>query len=328
MDLAALESLIEEQAPKHPAPNWQADLGQMVRGDLKFNEALKRYTSIQIGGPADALLVPADRDDLKAALQFARDKFVPWTILGLGSNVLIKDAGIRGIVLRLNKTFNQLNVLDETQEDVLIQAEAGVPLPKLVELSRQRGWTGLENLYGIPGSIGGTIRMNAGTRDGEMKDRLVEIEVLTHQGELITLPRSKLKFEYRHLHLPQKDVILGGKFQLKKSDPEAVQAKIAAYQKRRQETQPLDMPNLGSVFKNPDKGFAAQMIEELGLKGVRVGGARISEKHANFIVNENQATAKDVLVLIGLIKDKVRDELQVKLELEAKVLGEDEPVQG
>ncbi len=217
--------------------------------------------------------------------------------------------------------------MDETETEVLIYAEAGVPLPKIVEFCRQKGLAGIEALYGIPGSIGGTIRMNAGTRHGEIKDHLLEIRVLTHQEyEVQTLPRAKLKFEYRHLQLPQKDIILSGTFRLAKGNPEAVQAKIAAYQKKRGESQPLEYPNLGSVFKNPEKGFAAQMIEELGLKGVRVGGARISTKHANFIINEGNASAKDVLVLMGLIKDKVKDELGVKLELEAKVLGEDEPI--
>lgn len=326
MDLAALESLIEESVPKVPAPNWREELAHSVRGEIKFDEPLKRYTSLQIGGPADAFVTPADLDDLLAVTKFARDKRVPWTVLGLGSNVLIKDGGIRGIVLRLNKTFPKLEILDETAEEALIFAESGAPLPKLVELGRQRGFAGMENFYGIPGSVGGAIRMNAGTRDGEMKDHLVEIRVLNSQGEVMTIPRSKLKFEYRHLHLPVKDVILSGTFKLKKTDPAEVQAKVAGYQKRRQETQPLDYPNLGSVFKNPPKGFAAQMIEELGLKGIRVGGARISPKHANFIINEDQATAKDVLILIGLIKDKVKDELQIGLELEAKVLGEDESV--
>jgi UDP-N-acetylmuramate dehydrogenase len=142
------------------------------------------------------------------------------------------------------------------------------------------------------------------------------------------LPREKLDFEYRRLRLPARGIILSGIFHFKKGDKLEIQKVMAEYQEKRRLTQPLDQPSLGSVFKNPEKGFAAQMIEEQGLKGVRVGGARISEKHANFIVNEGNATAKDVLALIGLIKDKIRDELDIKLELEAKVLGEDEPVQG
>jgi len=260
-------------------------------------------------------------------LSFAEAKNVPCTVLGWGSNVLIRDGGIRGIVIRLQKTLSEWRVREENETEMWIEAEAGVPLPKIVEFCRQKGLSGIEALYGIPGSIGGTVRMNAGTRHGEIKDHLLEIQVLSHADlEVRTIPRAKLKFEYRHLNLPGKDIILSATFRLAKGNVEEVQSQVAAYQKKRNDTQPLEFPNMGSVFKNPEKGFAAQMIEELGLKGVRVGGARISPKHANFIINENQATAKDVLVLIGLIKDKVRDELDVKLELEAKVLGEDESV--
>ncbi len=326
MDVATLEALIREQTPLAPELGWEEQLRSMVRGEVKLEEPLKRHTTIQIGGPADAYVLPADQADLQEILRFAHDKHVPWMVLGLGSNILVRDGGIRGIVLRIHKAFNRLEILDETEEGALIDAEAGVPLPKLVELCRQRGLTGMENLYGIPGSIGGTLWMNAGTRDGEMKDHLIEIQVLRPDGSTSSYPRNRLKFEYRHLHLPAKEIIVGAKFRLGKAPAAEVQAKISAYQKKRQESQPLEFPNLGSVFKNPEKGFAAQMIEELGLKGVRVGGARISPKHANFIINENQASARDVLVLIGLIRDKVREELDVRLELEAKILGEDEPV--
>ncbi len=330
MDAAALEALLEEHArPQGPDPGWEQVLLSIARGEVRLKEPLKRHTSIQIGGPADAYVSPADIEDLKKILAFAHEKRVPWWVLGLGSNVLVKDGGIRGIVLRLHKTLERFEVLDETCEEVLFKAEAGVPLPKVVEFTRQQGLTGMEYLYGIPGSVGGALWMNAGTRQAEIKDCMTSLTVMDPGGELHTYPVSKLKFEYRHLHLPIRGIILSGQFLLKKSNLEEVQAKIAAYQKRRQETQPLEYPNMGSVFKNPPQGFAAQMIEELNLKGVRVGGARISPKHANFIINEGEATAKDVLVLIGLIKDKVREALQAKLELEVKVLGEDEsPVQG
>ncbi len=324
MDAAILENFLKATTPQGPELGWKEGLKKVVQGEIRFNEPLRKYTSIQIGGPADALIFPSDIEEIKKIIRFAQEKRVPWMILGLGSNVLVKDGGIRGIVLRLNKTLQQLQKLDETETEVVLQAEAGVPLPKLVEMCRQQGWSGMEGLYGIPGTIGGTLAMNAGTREMEMKDPLVEVQVLRPDGTTHTYPKNKLKYEYRSLGLPTKEVILSGKFLVKKSDPAEVQAKTLSYQKRRQETQPLEFPNVGSVFKNPEKGFAAQMIEELGLKGVRVGGARISTKHANFIINENRATARDVLILIGLIKDKVKETLQVRLELEAKVVGEDE----
>ncbi len=326
MDIASLESLLQKRSPQGPEENWPAELAKILRGEIRLQEPLKRHSSVQIGGPADAYVVPIDLEDLKNLVAFAHQKRVPLTLLGLGSNVLIRDGGIRGIVVRLHKALGKIEVLEENESEVIIEAEAGAPLPKLVELCRQKGYSGMENLYGIPGSIGGTLWMNAGTRDGEMKDPLLELEVLRPDGTIVKYPREKLKFEYRSLKLPSKEIILKAKFRLQKDDVQKVQEKISAYQRKRHDTQPLDFPNMGSVFKNPPKGFAAQMIEELGLKGVRVGGARISEKHANFIINENNATARDVLVLIGLIKDKVRDELEVKLELEVKILGENEPV--
>jgi len=325
MDVAALEELLKQSAaPTGPEDGWETQLTSFVRGEVKLAEPLKRYTSIQIGGPADAFVLPADLDDLKQILTFAKLNRVPWMVLGLGSNVLVREGGIRGMVLRLTKTLCRLKIKNEIEEAFEVYAEAGVPLPKLVELGRQRGFQGIEPLYGIPGSVGGALWMNAGTRHGEIKDCLQEITVLLGDGSVETYPVHKLKFEYRHLKLPSRGIILSGSFRFQKGDPQSVQETLATYQERRRETQPLDYPSLGSVFKNPEKGFAAQMIEELGLKGVRVGGARISEKHANFIINEGGATAHDALALIGLVRDKVRDGLDVRLELEAKVLGEDE----
>jgi UDP-N-acetylmuramate dehydrogenase len=263
-------------------------------------------------------------DDLRKIIEFANAQHVPWMVLGWGSNVLVRDGGIRGIVFRLQKTFTRFETLDETETEVLIEVESGVPLPKVVESGKQKGWKGVETLYGIPGSVGGTLKMNAGTRAGEIKEFVEEIAVLRPDGTVHAYPKKKIKFEYRSANLPNKEIVISGKFRFQKADPAAVQEAVATYQKKRHESQPLDLPSVGSVFKNPDKGFAAQIIEELGLKGVRVGGARISQKHSNFIVNENDASARDVLVLIGLIRDKVKEELDLKLELEVKVIGEDE----
>lgn len=325
MDAAALEALLKESsAPRGPEPGWEFKLEALARGEVKLHEPLKRYTSIQIGGPADALVFPHDDEDLSKILHFAKENRVPWTILGLGSNVLVRDGGIRGIVIRLNKTLNEWKVLEEGEASVLVEAEAGVPLPKIVEAGRQGGWEGVAPLYGIPGSVGGALWMNAGTRNGEIKDVVHSIRVMLADGTVEELPREKLKFEYRHLKLPSRGIILSGVFSFSKAKPEQVQGALNEFQQKRRDSQPLDQASLGSVFKNPEKGFAAQIIEELGLKGVRVGGARISEKHANFIVNEREASAKDVLALMGLVKDRVREELEIRLELEAKVLGEDE----
>ncbi|MDX1386587.1 MAG: UDP-N-acetylmuramate dehydrogenase [bacterium] len=325
MDAAALEALLKESsAPKGPETGWDFKLEAWAHGEVKLHEPLKRYTSIQIGGPADALVFPKDKEDLSRILHFAKENRVPWTVLGLGSNVLVRDGGIRGIVFRLNKTLSDWKIVEETGDRVLVEAGAGVPLPKIVEAGRQGGWQGIASLYGIPGSVGGALWMNAGTREGEIKDVVQSIRVMLSDGTVEEIPAEKLKFEYRHLKLPSRGIILSGVFSFAKGKAEEVQQALNDFQQKRRDTQPLDQASLGSVFKNPEKGFAAQIIEELGLKGVRVGGARISDKHANFIVNEREATAKDVLALMGLVKDRVREELDIKLELEAKVLGEDE----
>ena len=324
MDAALMESLLQERTPPRPEAGWQDRLRALVRGEIKFEEPLKRHTTLQIGGPADALVYPADLEDLRQSVEFANAQHIPWMVLGWGSNVLVKDGGIRGIVFRLQKTLTRFETIDETENEILIEVEAGVPLPKVVESGRQNGWKGVETLYGIPGSVGGTLKMNAGTRAGEIKEFVEEIRVLRPDGTIHAYPKKKIKFEYRSANLPSKEIVISGKFRFSKAEPALVQEAVAAYQKKRHDSQPLEFPNVGSVFKNPDKGFAAQIIEELGLKGVRVGGARISQKHSNFIVNESGASARDVLVLIGLIRDKVKEELDLKLELEVKVIGEDE----
>ncbi|MFO1463964.1 MAG: UDP-N-acetylmuramate dehydrogenase [bacterium] len=324
MDAALIESLLQERTPQLPEEGWQQQLMELAKGEVRLDEPLKKHTTIQIGGPADAFVYPADLEDLRQILAFAHEKHVPWMILGWGSNVLVKDGGIRGIVLRLQKTFTRFEILEETEASVSLEVEAGVPLPKVVETGRQNGWKGVETLYGIPGSVGGTLKMNAGTRAGDIQAFVEEVTVLRPDGSLHRYPRKKIKFEYRCSNLPSKEIIVSGKFRFEKGDPTEVQAAVAKYQKKRHDSQPLEFPNVGSIFKNPEKGHAAQLIDELGLKGVRVGGARISEKHGNFIVNEGQATARDVLVLIGLIRDKVKEELDLKLELEVKVIGEDE----
>lgn len=286
------------------------------------NEPLAKYTSVKVGGPADVLFFPASVEDLTIAIKFCKKNEVPYFILGNGSNLLIRDGGIRGLVIRLHRCLNNFKIEKEEGEFVWVRVEAGLASPKLVEFCRQQGYSGIESLYGIPGSIGGAIIMNAGTREGEIGEVVEELKVLESSGEIKAYSQKKLHFEYRDLKIPRSEIALNVLLKLKKSTSEEVSNKLSFFQKRRHETQPLDQANMGSVFKNPPKNFAAQLIEELGFKGVRVGGARLSEKHSNWIVNEGGATAKDILALIGLIKDKVKEVTGIKLEIEVKVVGE------
>ncbi len=306
-------------------PHLQNQLRSTLKGELLFNEPLARYTSVKIGGPADILFYPQDLEDLKNALVFCHEKDLSHFVIGNGSNLLVRDGGVRGLVVRLNRILNTYKTEENPEDDitVILSTDAGVMLPKLVELSKQNGWSGLESLYGVPGTVGGALLMNAGTREGEIGDSVLEITALENNGRIKTYSKKRLHFEYRDLKIPRSEIILSAKLLLKKSDPKTVMEKVEFFQKRRHQTQPLDQPSMGSVFKNPSKKFAAQLIEELGLKGVRVGGARVSEKHSNWIVNEGGATAQDILILIGLVRDKVKEVTGIRLETEVKVVGED-----
>src|SRR5262245_14424675 len=253
-------------------------LRKELKGELVFDEPLARYTTVKIGGRADGLFYPADPEDLSRAIKLCKARGVSYFVLGNGSNLLIRDGGIRGLVIRLNRCLNNFKQEGQTEDgEVLLVVEAGVPLPKLVEFSRQNGLSGLESLYGIPGTVGGALVMNAGTREGEIGPRVVDLTVMESSGEIKTYPEKRLDFEYRALKIPRSEVILRVTLRLSPAEPEKVAERIGFFQRRRHETQPLDQANMGSVFKNPPKRFAAQLIEELGLKGVRVGGARISE---------------------------------------------------
>lgn len=305
-------------------------------GEVLFDEPMARHTYIKIGGPADVFLKPRGVEAVRMAVKLACDHNLPYHFHGSGANTLVRDGGVRGLVISIYDILKEFHVAAETDDHADIAAEAGVAFANLVRLSRDLGLSGLEPLTGIPGSLGGLISMNAGTREREIKDVLRDITVLDHHGELATLPREKLEFEYRHLKISRNCLIVKATIRLEKTTSrEQVEALVKRYQEHRVRTQPLEFPNLGSMFKNPQASGAAgaakkaalppagQLIEEAGLKGVRVGGARISQKHANFIVNEGTASAHDVLALLNMIRDKVREVSGVALEPEIKIIGED-----
>lgn len=300
-------------------------------GDVLFDEPMARHTYIKIGGPADVYLRPNTLAAVQFAVQLAQEYSIPYFFHGSGANTLVRDGGIRGIVISPYETLNNLAVINQTDEFVDIDAECGVHWNKVMHLAKELGATGIEPLAGIPGCVGGLVAMNAGTREREMKDIVRDVTILDKDGELTTYPREKLHFEYRHLRITKTQFIVKATLRLEAfTSADDVDAAIKRYLKRRADTQPLDYPNLGSMFKNPQPASArevmapaGQLIEEAGLKNVRVGGARISTKHANFIINEGEAKAKDVLALISLIKDRVRDMTGIQLETEVKIIGED-----
>lgn len=305
-------------------------LAREFKGEVFYQEPMRAHTSIRVGGVADVFLKPKDRDDLKSILKIAGEEDIPCFILGAGSNTLVKDGGLRGFVIHQQTALKQLSIISQAPDTKDVYAEAGVGITAFVNYCAEAGLTGMEALVGIPGSIGGAVVMNAGSRGTEVQDIIREVTLLNLSGEFQTIPREKLEFSYRHLKLPKKYLVVSAVFRLHKGETPSIMEKIREFQKLRAQTQPLNFPNLGSIFKNPGQSkkgkkpiHAAELIEDAGLKNIRVGGARISEKHANFIVNERNASSKDVLVLINLVRDKVRESTGILLETEIKIVGED-----
>jgi len=290
-----------------------------IKGQVRFDEPMSLHTSFHIGGPADVLVVPANREDLRKVLCIAQEEKVPLTVIGNGSNLLVRDKGIRGIVLKLGNALKNWE-----QDGNIFIFDSGVSLAQCCRIIGDAGYTGMEFAVGIPGSLGGAVYMNAGAYDGEMKDAVVSVEVMTRSGEIKTLDREKLQFAYRHSALQASDVIvLEVKLHVRAGDKAAIQAKMDDFSQRRVSKQPLDMPSAGSTFKRPEGRFVGQMVEESGLKGFRIGGAEVSVKHAGFIVNADHATAKDVLQLIEHIEKIILENYNVSLVPEVLVLGEE-----
>ena len=290
-----------------------------IKGQVRFDEPMSLHTSFHIGGPADVLIIPAERKDLRTVLRIAQEEKVPLTVIGNGSNLLVRDKGIRGIVLKLGNALKHW----EQDGDTFI-FDSGVSLARCCRIIGEAGYTGMEFAVGIPGSLGGAVYMNAGAYDGEMKDAVVSVQIMTRTGEIKTLYREELQFAYRHSALQASDVIvLEVKLQVKAGDKAAIQAKMDDFSQRRISKQPLDMPSAGSTFKRPEGHFVGQMVEESGLKGYRIGGAEVSVKHAGFLVNADHATAEDVLQLIEYIEKIILKNYNVSLVPEVLVLGEE-----
>ncbi|MFI5347734.1 MAG: UDP-N-acetylmuramate dehydrogenase [Elusimicrobiota bacterium] len=297
--------------------DWRDELRRAVPR-VRFDEPLAKHTTFKIGGPADALVDAETPEEVLAVLRVARGAGVPFFILGWGSNLLVRDRGVRGIVLRLAGKFDEISF----PGDGLVRCGAAVRVPQLVVACAERGLSGLEPIVGVPGTVGGALAMNAGTRDGEIGPLVSEIEAADPESlEIRKMAGPDLRFSYREG--PLKNLIaLTGLLRLKPGVKGDIMAVVVRYQQKRQQTQPIHTFNVGSTFKNPPGRFAAQMIEQLGLKGHTIGGARVSPMHANFIENFAGAKASDVLALVDLIRERARATLGVGLELEMKVVGE------
>ncbi|HPD60867.1 MAG TPA: UDP-N-acetylmuramate dehydrogenase [Thermodesulfobacteriota bacterium] len=303
--------------------DYQKDrLRKIFRGNVLFNVLLKDFTSFRVGGPAEVIVFPQDQEDLIRLMYFLREEKISFLVLGEGTNLVIRDKGVKGVVVKLSPGLLGIEITKGKEEEFYVRSKAGERLWHLIEVALQHSLTGLEFASGIPGSVGGAVVMNAGAYGGEMKDIVRFLTILTPDGSVSHLEKESLRFSYRRLDLPPDAIVLMVEVALRPGSKEIIAQDIKSTLAKRKKRQPLELPSAGSVFKNPPGLYAAQLIEESGLKGYRIGGAQISERHANFIVNRGEATAHNILELIALVQEKVWQTKGIKLEPEIRVVGE------
>ncbi|GAA5394426.1 UDP-N-acetylmuramate dehydrogenase [Streptococcus uberis] len=287
--------------------------------DIRINEPLKKYTYTKVGGPADYLVFPRNRLELTRVVKYANNHSIPWIVLGNASNLIVRDGGIRGFVIM----FNKLNMV--TVDGYTIEAEAGANLIETTKVAKFHSLTGFEFACGIPGSVGGAIFMNAGAYGGEIANIFLSAKVLTPEGDIKTMTAREMAFGYRHSAIQKSgDIVISAKFALKPGDFEQISQEMNRLNYLRQLKQPLEYPSCGSVFKRPEGHFAGQLIMEANLKGYRIGGVEVSEKHAGFMINVDHGTAKDYEHLIAHVIETVEHNSGIRLEREVRIIGEQE----
>lgn len=297
---------------------WETLWNMSEPGQLLRDEPMSRHTTFRIGGPADMMFFPAMEQQIALAIRLALDYHIPYTVIGNGSNLIVRDGGVIGLVIALGERFSHISI-----ENNVLTAEAGATLSKVATEAQRAGLSGLEFVSGIPGTLGGGCAMNAGAYGGQLSDVLIDARVLI-DGEIRTLTRDEMQMGYRTtLPLREGGIVLSARFRLQSGDPNAISERMRELNARRREKQPLNFPSAGSVFKRPEGYFAGALIEQAGLKGAQIGGAQVSEKHAGFIVNIGNATAGDVLTLIERVQKTVFEHSGVHLETEVRVIGEE-----
>jgi UDP-N-acetylmuramate dehydrogenase len=293
-------------------------LAQLTGEGIRFHYPMHRLTTYKVGGPVEALWEARDLEKLKKGIRYLCMEDIPYGVLGRGSNLLVKDKGIDGVMILLS---GSLAVIKDSADKSLIWAGGGVHLTDLMNWCRQNGLSGLEFLAGIPGTVGGAVVMNAGAFGKEVNERIKALQFVLPGGTQVEMKRSELKFSYRRLQMEEGQLVTKAWFSLNRATPKAVSEKMSGFLRTRKQTQPLEYPSAGSVFKNPPGDHAGRLIEKAGLKGKKIGGAVVSEKHANFIVNQGGATAKDILSLMDLVRLEVKRTAGITLEAEIRVLG-------
>ena len=298
--------------------NKEKIVGVFPEITLLVDEPLMNYTFTKTGGPADVLAFPKTAAETEKLIAYCREEAIPWLVLGNASNLIVRDGGIRGLVIMLS-LMNQITVTD-----TLVEADAGAKLIDTTYAALQESLTGFEFACGIPGSVGGAVFMNAGAYGGEIKDILASCDVLMADGKIRTFTNDEMAFSYRHSKIQEiNGIILKARFQLAEGDQEKIKARMDELTELRQLKQPLEYPSCGSVFKRPEGHFTGKLIQDAGLQGLKWGGAQISEKHAGFIVNIDHATATDYVELIAHIQQVIKEKFDVNLETEVRIIGEE-----
>ncbi len=285
---------------------------------VKVDEPMGAHTTFRTGGPADYFVMPRKPEQIAELIAFCRTEEIPFYILGNGSNLLVGDKGYRGVIIQIYGNMNEISVAGNK-----VRAQAGTLLSRVARSAMEHSLEGFEFAAGIPGTIGGAVVMNAGAYGGEMKSVLVEVTVLTPDGELLRLTADQLELGYRTSVIQQRDyIVLEAVIELQPGDQDQIKAKIERFRMQRTEKQPLEFPSAGSTFKRPEGYFAGKLIMDAGLRGFEIDGAQVSEKHCGFVINRGEATAESILKLVRHVQKTVYDNSGVELELEVKLLGE------
>ena len=294
-------------------------LNILDKEDIKIDEPMKKHISFKVGGPADVLVKPKTEEQLKEIIKFVKNENIPFLIIGNGSNLLVKDGGIRGVVIELSNNFNHFEI-----DGNIVKVQAGALLSIVGKAVLKESLKGFEFAAGIPGTLGGALAMNAGAYGGEMKHIVKSVRLMDMDGNIVDFTNEQMEFDYRKSILSREEyVVLSAEIELEKGDYEEIKATMMHFTQQRVTKQPLSLPSAGSTFKRPPGHFAGKLIEDCGLRGLTLRGAQVSEKHCGFVVNLGDATAKDLLDLMYVVKSTVKSKFGVMLEEEVKILGED-----
>lgn len=290
-------------------------------GEVKFDEPMSAYTSLRIGGPAEIMAFPEDPESLQNVLLAAKREGVPVFVFGGGTNLLVGDGGIDGIVISL-KAFNKIEFTRETDdENAVLHAGAGVTLASLLHFANKNGCAGIEALAGIPGYFGGAVYMNAGSFGTEIKDVLVSVTLMNMNGEIAILMKDKLNFSYRSSNLSKDSLILSANIELKRDAPDDISKRMKEFLQKKRDTHPIGEPSAGCVYRNPAGDAAGRLIDAAGCKGLRIGNVEVSMVHANYFINKGKATCRDFIELMEIVKMRVREHSGIILEPEIKIVG-------